>query len=63
MVERGAGKVDVRVHQVVKSLDGAVVADGEVWHGFTLVDGLIAGMELGGEAGEGVASAFSSSRG
>ncbi len=61
VIERGAGNVDVRVHQVVKSLGGDVLSDGEVWHAYTIVDGLIERMDLGdSEAGSGqsASSAF-----
>jgi hypothetical protein len=44
-------KVRVRVHQVVKNLQGDPLADGEVFHVFTLKGGLIAAMDLGGDAG------------
>ena len=50
MTEEDGGKVRVNVHQFVKNLQGAVVADGEVVHVFTLKDGVIAAMELGDEA-------------
>ena len=50
MTEEDGGRVRVRVHQRVKSLGGEVLADGEVLHVFTMRDGLIAAMELGGEA-------------
>jgi hypothetical protein len=46
VIERGGGKAEVRVHQVVKSLSGEVLADAEVWHVHTVVDGLIARMDL-----------------
>ncbi|HEY0264077.1 MAG TPA: nuclear transport factor 2 family protein [Granulicella sp.] len=48
-VEDG-GKVRVRVHQLVKSLQGDVLADSEVLHVFTVNGGLIAAMDLGDEA-------------
>jgi hypothetical protein len=44
------GKLCVRVHQLVKSLQGNVLFDGEVLHVFTLSSGLIAAMDLGDEA-------------
>jgi hypothetical protein len=44
------GKVRVKVHQVVRSLQGDVLSDSEVLHVFTLNNGLIAGLDLGGEA-------------
>jgi len=51
MTDVGAGRVRVRVHQRVKSLQGAVLADGEVIHVFTLRGGLVAAMSLGDESG------------
>src|SRR5215469_5815165 len=50
ITEGDGGKVCVRVHQLVKSLQGNVLSDSEVLHLFTLKAGLIAGMDLGGEA-------------
>jgi hypothetical protein len=50
VLDRGAGKVDVRVHQVVKSLAGDLIADSEVWHSYTIADGLIERMDI--ESGE-----------
>jgi hypothetical protein len=43
-------KVYVRVHQLVRTLEGKVLADSEVLHVFTVSTGLIAAMDLGGEA-------------
>jgi len=40
--EEDGGKVRVRVHQLVKSLQGAVLSDSEVLHVFTMKTGLIA---------------------
>lgn len=62
VMDRGAGKVDVRVHQLVKSRDGAVLSDSEVRHTFTLANGLIERMDLQeNEAGaeQGPSPAFS----
>ena len=50
ITEGDGGKVRVRVHQLVKSLQGEVLSDGEVLHVFTVNNGLIAAMNLGGEA-------------
>jgi hypothetical protein len=60
MTEEDGGKVRVRVHQLVKSLGGDVLADGEVVHVFTVKNGLIAAMELGDEvdAAAGPSAAF-----
>jgi hypothetical protein len=50
ITEQAGGKIRVRVHQLVKSLQGDVLADGEVLHVFTVNGGLIAAMDLGDEA-------------
>ena len=50
-IDRGAGRIDLRVHQLVKSLGGDVLSDSEVWHAYTIADGLIERMDVGeGEA-------------
>ena len=41
-----AGRILVDVHQVVRDLTGAVLADEQVGHRFTLKQGLIQAMEL-----------------
>ncbi len=46
VIDREGGQADVRVHQLVKSLGGDVLSDSEVWHVHTIVDGLIARMDL-----------------
>jgi hypothetical protein len=60
IIEEEGGKVRVRVHQLVKSLQGAVLSDSEVVHVFTMNNGLIAAMDLGGEVdpSSGPSSAF-----
>ena len=40
------GQIRVEVHQVVRDLDGAVLADEHVGHRFTFKDGRIQGMEI-----------------
>ena len=50
MTEEAGGKTRVRVHQLVKSLQGDVLSDSEVLHVFTVNSGLIAAMDLGDEA-------------
>lgn len=50
ITEGDAGKVRVRVHQLVQNLQGDVLWEGEVLHLFTVKTGLIAAMELGDEA-------------
>jgi hypothetical protein len=48
ILDKGAGKVHVCVHQFVKNLAGDVLADGEVWHVYTIADGQIKRMDIGG---------------
>ena len=50
ITEGDGGKVRVRVHQLVKNLQGDVLSDSEVLHVFTVKAGLIAAMDLGDEA-------------
>jgi hypothetical protein len=50
MTEEDGGKTRVRVHQLVKNLQGHVLSDSEVLHVFTVNGGLIAAMDLGDEA-------------
>ena len=40
----------MRVHQLVRNLEGNILSDSEVLHIFTVNTGLIAAMDLGGEA-------------
>jgi ketosteroid isomerase-like protein len=44
--DAGDGRVAVTVHQVVRDLDGAVLADGEVGHVYELRDGLVVRMDV-----------------
>jgi hypothetical protein len=50
MTEEDGGKIRVRVHQLVNSLQGDVLLDSEVLHVFTMKSGLIAAMDLKDEA-------------
>jgi hypothetical protein len=50
ITEGDGGEVRVRVHQLVKRLEGDVLSDSEVLHVFTVKTGLIAAMHLGDEA-------------
>jgi hypothetical protein len=50
ITEDAGGKTRVKVHQLVKSLQGEVLFDGEVLQVFTVNRGLIAAMDLGDEA-------------
>lgn len=49
ITEESGDKVRVRVHQLVKSLQGDLLSDSEVVHIFTVNNGLIAAMHLGDE--------------
>ena len=46
IVDREEGITEVKVHQLVKSLDGEVLSDSEVWHVYTIANGLIERMDL-----------------
>ena len=46
MVDDAQGRTEVRVHQLVKSLQGDVLSDSEVWHVYTITGGLIDRMDL-----------------
>lgn len=50
IIEEDRGRMRVRVHQLVKSLQGDVLSDSEVLHVFTVNNGLIAAMDLGDKA-------------
>lgn len=47
VIDREGGRTHVRVHQLVKSLAGDVLSDTEVWHVYTIANGLIERMDLG----------------
>jgi hypothetical protein len=47
VLDQGGGKIQVRVHQLVKNLSGDVLSDSEVWHNYTIADGLIERMDIG----------------
>jgi hypothetical protein len=49
ITEEDGGRIRVRVHQIVRNLEGNVLSDSEVLHIFTLNNGLIAAMDLGDE--------------
>jgi hypothetical protein len=62
VLDQQAGRTHVRVHQLVKSLDGNVLSDSEVWHVYTIANGLIERMDLGeseGNSQQAPSSAFS----
>jgi hypothetical protein len=49
MSEEDGGKTRVKVHQLVRNLQGNVLSDSQVFHVFTMSNGLIAAMNLGDE--------------
>ena len=46
IIDDARGRTEVRVHQLVKSLQGDVLSDSEVWHVYTISNGLIDRMDL-----------------
>ncbi|MGI8770685.1 MAG: nuclear transport factor 2 family protein [Acidobacteriaceae bacterium] len=46
VIDDARGLTNVRVHQLVKNLKGDVLSDSEVWHVYTISDGLIDRMDL-----------------
>jgi hypothetical protein len=51
VVDHEMGKTDVKVHQLVKNLKGDVLSDTELWHVYTIANGLIERMDI--KEGEG----------
>jgi len=62
-VDHEMGKTDVKVHQLVKNLKGDVLSDTELWHVYTIANGLIERMDIkeGEGSSEGPSAAFSRS--
>jgi len=46
VIDREGGETHVKVRQLVKSLSGEVLSDSEVWHVYTIANGLIERMDL-----------------
>ena len=46
VINQKDGITEVKVHQLVKSLGGEVLSDSEVWHVYTIANGLIERMDL-----------------
>jgi len=46
VIDQEGGTTAVKVHQLVKSLSGDILSDSEVWHVYTIANGLIERMEL-----------------
>jgi len=51
IIDNGAGGIHVRVHQLVKNLDGDVLSESEVWHIYSIANGLIERMDIGDSEG------------
>ena len=47
VIDREGSKTHVKVHQIVKTLGGDVLSDTDVWHVYTIANGLIERMDLG----------------
>jgi hypothetical protein len=45
-IDREGGVTEVKVHQLVKSVGGEVLSDSEVWHVYTITNGLIERMDV-----------------
>jgi hypothetical protein len=46
VIDRGGGKTDVKVHQLVKTLGGDVLSDMDAWHVNIIANGLIERMDI-----------------
>ncbi len=60
VVDGETGKTDVKVRQLVKNLTGDVLSDTELWHVYTIANGLIERMDIkeGEGSPEGPSAAF-----
>ena len=47
VTDREAGLTDVKVHQLVKNLNGEILSDQTLMHVFTIANGLIERMDIG----------------
>ena len=47
VIDHERGRTDVRVHQVVRNRNGDVLSDTEVWHIYSISNGLVDRMDLG----------------
>ena len=46
IIDREGGITEVKIHQLVKDLVGDVLSDSEVWHVYTIANGLIERMDI-----------------
>ena len=51
VIDDEAGRTDVKVHQLVKDLQGNVLSDNEVWHVYRIANGLIERLDIKGSQG------------
>jgi hypothetical protein len=51
VIDGETGTIDVKVHQLVKNLNGDVLSDTQLWHVYTIANGLIERMDI--KEGEG----------
>jgi hypothetical protein len=64
VIDHEDGIAEVKVHQLVKSISGDVLSDSEVWHVYTIAEGLIERMDLQeGEASSAATPSTAFSRG
>ena len=47
VTDREPGRIDVKVHQLVKNLNGEIISDQRLLHVFTIANGLIERMDIG----------------
>ena len=52
VIDRPSGFTEVRVHQLVKSITGELLSDLELWHTYTIREGLIERMDIKTEDGK-----------
>ena len=46
VTDREEGRTDVKVHQLVKNLNGDIISEQTLWHVFTIANGLIERMDI-----------------
>src|SRR6185312_17210839 len=61
VTQNSEGQLTVKVHQLVRSLAGELLSDSEVWHVYSLADGLIQRMDIAGTEAETPSVAFAQS--
>lgn len=61
VLESAPTKVEVKVRQLVRDRKGTLLSDTDLWHIYSVDEGLITRMDIAGENLEGPSSAFSGS--